>query len=91
MPGLAVAGLGEPSGDPSTEQVPGDRHALAGLTTNIFAQTYLLHHFIPIFNKRAKRPAIIDLSGQEILVGSVYQPFYGATKAFNYTLTVAES
>jgi short-subunit dehydrogenase len=82
MPGLAVAGLGKPSGDPSTEQVPGDRQALAALTTNILAQTNLLHHFIAIFNKRAKRSAIIDLSAQEILVGSVYQPVYGATKAF---------
>jgi short-subunit dehydrogenase involved in D-alanine esterification of teichoic acids len=82
MPGLAVAGLGEPSGDPSTEQFHEDWQALAALTTNILAQTNLLNHFIAIFNKRAKRSAIIDPSGQEILVGSVYQPVYGATKAF---------
>jgi short-subunit dehydrogenase len=51
--GLAVAGLGEPSGDPATEGVAGDRQTLAALITNIFANTTLLHRFIPIFNKRA--------------------------------------
>jgi hypothetical protein len=74
MPGLAVVGLGEPSGDRSTEQVLGDTQALAALTTNILAQTNLLDHFIPIFNRSAKISAVIDLSGQEILVVSVYQP-----------------
>jgi short-subunit dehydrogenase len=88
--GLAVAGLREPSCDPAIEVVAGDRQAIAALTMNILAQTNLLHNFIPIFNKRAKSSPVIDLSGQEVLVGSVYQPVYGATKAFNYTSTVAE-
>lgn len=85
---LAISGIGELSND-FTEGVPGDRQVIAALNTNILAQTNFLHHFIPIFNKRATRSAIIDASG--FLVGSVYQPVHGATKTFNYTLTVAES
>jgi 17beta-estradiol 17-dehydrogenase / very-long-chain 3-oxoacyl-CoA reductase len=87
--GLAVAGMGTPCNDASGEGVSGEGWVISALNTNILAQTNLLHHFIPIFNKRARRSAVIDVSG--FLVGSVYQPVYGATKAFNYTLTVAES
>jgi short-subunit dehydrogenase len=87
--------MGGPSDRPR-DSLAGDKGALDILNINILAQTNLTHYFIPIFHKRFQRKlsvgsAIIDLSSQTIIVGSAFTQVYGASKAFNKFLTIAES
>jgi short-subunit dehydrogenase len=79
-----------------TDSRPSDKGALDILNIDILAQTNLTHYFILVFHKRFQvrlytRSAIIDSSSQAALVGGAFTQVYGASKAFNKFLTIAES
>jgi short-subunit dehydrogenase len=87
--------MGDPSDRPTDTSADG-KGALDILNINILAQTNLTHYFIPIFHKRFQRKlsvrsAIIDLSSQAMTYAGGFVPVYGASKAFNNFLTIAES
>jgi short-subunit dehydrogenase len=59
------------------------KHIKAMIATNIYAQTFLTHTFLPAMLKRNQRSAIIDLSSISADICNATSSVYGATKAYN--------
>ena len=69
----------------------GDRDTINLLKINILTQTHFYHHFIPKLKARKQRSFMIDMSSVASFLDAGLFPLYGATKAYNQFLSLAES